>query len=161
MKSVRSKPTSFGGWKENVKKMCKSDDIKCLEMGHKLWKVRKKPLVGITWHQRKFYLNISELCLYYDETKSIDVANVTEVRSGFSTDTFNEIEKQMKREKKLKIQQLTADHCFSIIFDPRFSGKIYILDFVYIDGCRQIFSYSRQASADSRVGSYSRPATAN
>ena len=57
-KSVRSKPQSFGGWKENVKIMCKSDDVKRLQEGHKLWKIRKKPLVGITWYHRKFQLNL-------------------------------------------------------------------------------------------------------
>ena len=58
-KSVRSKPQSFGGWKENVKKMCKSEDITGLESGHKLWKVRKKTLMGLKWTQKKFKLNFS------------------------------------------------------------------------------------------------------
>ncbi len=126
--SVRSKPTSFDGWKDNVRKMCKSEDMKLLEIGHKLWKVRKKPLVGITWHQRKFYLNFTNLCIHCvdaggEDSKKIDVSNITEVRTGFSTDTFNEVEKKLKRDKKLKISQLTADHCFSIIFDSRCSGQ--------------------------------------
>ena len=47
------------------------------------------------------------------------MAHINEVRTGFSTDTFNNVEKKMKSDKKLKISQLTADHCFSIIFDPR------------------------------------------
>ena len=72
LKSVRSKPQSFGGWKENVKKMCKSEDIKGLESGHKLWKVRKKTLMGITWRQRKFQLNFSDLCIHYGENKVSD-----------------------------------------------------------------------------------------
>ena len=28
-----------------------------------------------------------------------------------------------KKEKKLKLAHLTADHCFSIIFDPRYSSQ--------------------------------------
>ena len=79
LKSVRSKPQSFSGWKESVKKMCNIEDIKGLESGHKLWKVRKKPLVGITWHHRKFHLNFTDLCIHYEDNKIIDVANIIEV----------------------------------------------------------------------------------
>ena len=68
-KSVRSKPQSFGGWKENVKKMCKSEDITGLESGHKLWKVRKKTFMGLKWTQKKFKLNFSDLCIHYGEDK--------------------------------------------------------------------------------------------
>ena len=122
-KSVRSKPQSFAGWKENVKKMCKSEDIKGLENGNKLWKVRKKPIIGITWHLRTFRLNFSDLCIHYGEKdKIIDMANITEVRWGFSTDTLNNVEKKVEKKQKLKIKHLTAEHCFSIIFDPRLSG---------------------------------------
>ena len=67
LKSVRSKPQSFGGWKESVKKICKMDDIKDLQEGHQLWKVRKKALVGLTWHQRKLHLNFSDLCIHYED----------------------------------------------------------------------------------------------
>ena len=61
--------TLFGGWKENVKKMCKSEDMAGLEAGHKLWKVRKKHFIGITWKHRKFRLNFSDLCIHYGEDK--------------------------------------------------------------------------------------------
>ena len=124
LKSVRSKPQSFGGWKESVKKMCKLDDIQDLQEGHTLWKVRKKPLVlgGLTWHQRKLHLNFSDLCIHYDDKTVIDVANITEVRTGFSTDTLNDVEKKMKKDtKKIPVKIENADHCFSIIFDPRYS----------------------------------------
>ena len=56
------------------------------------------------------------------------MAHINEVRTGFSTDTFNNVEKKMKSDKKLKISQLTADHCFSIIFDQRIGkGKKIVL----------------------------------
>ena len=56
------------------------------------------------------------------------MAHINEVRTGFSTDTFNNVEKKMKSDKKLKISQLTADHCFSIIFDQRVGkGKKIVL----------------------------------
>ena len=131
LKSVRSKPQSFGGWKESVKKMCKMDDIKHLQEGHTLWKIRKKPLVGITWHARKLHLNFSDLCIQYQDKRVIDVANITEVRTGFSTDTFNELEKKIKKRQKVKLNNLGADNCFSIIFDPRYSSQS--LDFVAED----------------------------
>ena len=40
-----------------------------LEAGHKLWKVRKKHFIGITWKHRKFRLNFSDLCIHYGEDK--------------------------------------------------------------------------------------------
>ena len=56
------------------------------------------------------------------------MAHINEVRTGFSTDTFNNVEKKMKSDKKLKISQLTAEHCFSIIFDQRIGkGKKIVL----------------------------------
>ena len=56
------------------------------------------------------------------------MAHINEVRTGFSTDTFNNVEKKMKSDKKFEISQLTADHCFSIIFDQRIGkGKKIVL----------------------------------
>ncbi len=78
-KSVRSKPKSFGGWKDSVKTMCRADDLSDLEEGHSLFKVRKKPLMGITWHKRKYRLKLEDLCITYDEGKKIDLENITEV----------------------------------------------------------------------------------
>ena len=65
----KTEVTLLGGWKENVKKMCKSEDMAGLEAGHKLWKVRKKHFIGITWKHRKFRLNFSDLCIHYGEDK--------------------------------------------------------------------------------------------
>ena len=68
----------------------------------------------------------SDMCIYYNDTKKIDMGNITEVRTGFSTDTLNDIEKRLKQEKKIKIGQCTEDNCFSIIFDPRYSGFLML-----------------------------------
>lgn len=129
---MRSKPQSFGGWKECVKSECESDDIQGLENGHKLWKIRKKKVLGITCHLRKYMLNFSDLCIYYEyrhKRKVIDIANITEVRAGFSTDTWNEVEKRLQKYRKIKVGQFSADvrkfgaeNCFSIIFDHKFTG---------------------------------------
>ena len=67
-----------------------------------------------------------DLCIYYNDHKKIDMGNITEIRTGFSTDTLNDIEKRLKKAKKIKIGQCTEDHCFSIIFDPRYSGVVVL-----------------------------------
>ena len=144
LNSVRAKPQSFEGWKDNVINICKSDNVKRLQEGHKLWKIRKKPLVGINWYQRKFQLNLrfgtffklfqvwkiyidfiyffSDLCIYYGNNKKIDIGNIIEVRTGFSTDTLNDIEKLVKKNQKIRVGVIDEENCFSIIFDPRYSS---------------------------------------
>lgn len=52
----------------------------------------------------------------------IDLADIVEVRQGFSTDTFNEVEKKM-HQIKLSTDCLYSDNCFSVIFDPKLSVK--------------------------------------
>ena len=71
---------------------------------------------------KKVLDRLSDLCIHYDDKTVIDVANITEVRTGFSTDTLNDVEKKMKKDtKKIPVKIENADHCFSIIFDPRYS----------------------------------------
>ena len=125
-RSVRSKPTSFSGWRESVKEAatsnCDASDIEDLIKGTKLWKIRKKMFKGLVCYQRVFRLDMESLCVLYGSTKTrekstIDIADIVEVRRGFSTDTFNEVE---KRPARFKIADfLRADNCFSIIFAPR------------------------------------------
>ena len=103
----------------------------------RLWKIRKKPIQGLTFYQRKFSLNLDTMCLSYESEASknilwskkdtnadqfsIDIANVCEVRTGFSTDSFNEVEKKID---SFKISHhLKKENCFSIIFDPELSMK--------------------------------------
>ena len=60
----------------------------------------------------------------------IDLADVVEVRKGFSTDTFNEVQKMTKTTSK-KNKFLNPENCLSIIFDHRSKGKLesgYTLD---------------------------------
>ena len=52
-----------------IEKSDQSEDMAGLEAGHKLWKVRKKHFIGITWKHRKFRLNFSDLCIHYGEDK--------------------------------------------------------------------------------------------
>ena len=65
----------------------------------------------------------------------IDLADVVEVRKGFSTDTFNEVQKMTKTTSK-KNKFLNPENCLSIIFDHRSKGKSesgYTLDLVCSD----------------------------
>ncbi len=130
LKSVRRRPKSFGGWKESVRNACRADDLGDLDEGYQLFKVRKKPLVGITWHKRKYRLKLDSLRITYDDggkSKFVELENISDVRSGFSTDTFNDLEKRLAKEgnsSKNKFSDkveggVTPDHCFSLIFDPR------------------------------------------
>lgn len=123
-RSVRTKATSFSGWRESVRSACgPEDDLDLLVRGTRLWKVRRKAVQGLVCYQRAFRLDVDTLCIHYNsesaaarvrapwrkgpggggggggaaagQTSSIDVANVVEVRQGFSTDTFNEVEKKV------------------------------------------------------------------
>lgn len=53
----------------------------------------------------------------------IDIADIVEVRQGFSTDTFNEVEKKGVHTIKLSADCLYSDNCFSVIFDPKLSTQ--------------------------------------
>lgn len=139
-RSVRSKPTSFSSWRDNVRSACfgSQSDIDALVKGTRLWKVRRKPLQGLTCYQRKFRLDLEGLCLTYNSEASknmlwskkvsdgegycsIDLADICEVRTGFATDTFNEVEKKVD---SLKISgHLRQENCFSIIFNPELNTK--------------------------------------
>lgn len=61
------------------------------------------------------------------------MANIVEVRTGFSTDTFNEVQKNIRANSRYA-NALIPDHCFSIIFDHRKNIKgHYTLDLVALD----------------------------
>ena len=47
----------------------------------------------------------------------IDIANIIEVRTGFSTDTFNEVEKLPASKRPKMADNLKPENCFSIVFD--------------------------------------------
>ncbi len=55
---------------------------------------------------------------------TIDIADIVEVRKGFSTDTFNAVEKKIRKAKPcLQWGQMSEGNCFSIIFDKRARSK--------------------------------------
>ena len=60
----------------------------------------------------------------------IDIADIAEVRKGYSTDAFNAVEKRVKKSeteetptKYPRCSKTTVDQCFSIIFDKRIRTK--------------------------------------
>ncbi|XP_023348144.1 1-phosphatidylinositol 4,5-bisphosphate phosphodiesterase delta-4 [Eurytemora carolleeae] len=60
----------------------------------------------------------------------MDMADIVEVRKGFSTDTFNQVERKMKKTNNFS-KFLNPDHSFSIIFDHRNKKGIpYTLDLI-------------------------------
>jgi len=106
-RSVRTKATSFSGWRESVKSACETDDLSALKRGAKLWKVRRKPVLGLASYVRKYKLDVDAMCVSYEVPSgsimkkgktggSIDVADIEEVRQGLATDTFNDVEKKVK-----------------------------------------------------------------
>ena len=84
-----------------------AEDSKSLVNGSFLWKVRKKKILGIRFFRRKFRINFKKLYIHYIPAPNkitfgiqklklgrffrLDMANIVEVRTGFSTDTFNEV----------------------------------------------------------------------
>merc|ERR1711892_985096 len=150
---LRRKPKKLGEWRTIVAKSLANSvaALKELETGHYLWKVRRKKLRGIKWYKRKFRIDYEKLYLHYLPASNaiskklyvvaptklfrIDLADVVEVRKGFSTDTFNEVQRMMKTTSK-KNKFLTPDNCLSIIFDHRSKEKSesgYTLDLVCTD----------------------------
>ena len=67
-KSVRSKPTSFSGWRAGVREAagidCDEDkDAAVVTKGTNLWKVRRKRIKGIACYRRKYWLDLESLCI--------------------------------------------------------------------------------------------------
>ena len=59
---------------------------------------------------------------------TIDIADIAEVRKGYSTDAFNAVEKRLKKcensnSPKQNPSKVSVDLCFSIIFDKRIRSK--------------------------------------
>jgi len=150
---LRKKPKKLGEWRTIVAKSLANSvaALKELETGHYLWKVRRKKFRGIKWYKRKFRIDYEKLYLHYLPASNpiskklyvvaptklfrIDLADVVEVRKGFSTDIFNEVQRMMKTTSK-KNKFLTPDNCLSIIFDHRSKEKSesgYTLDLVCTD----------------------------
>jgi len=146
---LRKKPKKLGEWRTIVAKSLASSvaALKELETGHYLWKVRRKKFRGIQWYKRKFRIDYEKLYLHYLPAANpiskrlylvaptklfrFDLADVVEVRKGFSTDTFNEVQRLMKTSSK-KNKFLNPENCLSIIFDHRSkeSESGYTLDLV-------------------------------
>jgi len=145
------KPKKLGEWRDTVASGLETtaEDSKSLVNGSFLWKVRKKKILGIRFFRRKFRINFKKLYIHYIPAPNkitfgiqklklgrffrLDMANIVEVRTGFSTDTFNEVQKNIRANSRYA-NALIPDHCFSIIFDHRKNIKgHYTLDLVALD----------------------------
>jgi len=138
-KMLRKKPNKLGEWREAVAKSLASSVValKELETGDYIWKVRKKKLRGVQWYRRKFRIDYHRLYLHYlpgdnpltkriyknapKKMFRIDLADIVDVRKGFSTDIFNEAQRQAAGQSD-KFGKLVPENCLSIVFDHRSRG---------------------------------------
>jgi len=138
-KMLRKKPNKLGEWREAVAKSLASSVValKELETGDYIWKVRKKKLRGVQWYRRKFRIDYHRLYLHYlpgdnpitkrlyknapKKMFRIDLADIVDVRKGFSTDIFNEAQRQASGQSD-KFGKMVPENCLSIIFDHRSRG---------------------------------------
>ena len=94
---------------------------KILQIVHKLITC---PIIYTTGAKLKAAKTFEKRNLY-----TIDIADISEVRRGYSTDAFNALEKRIKKfesgenPKQLKFPKAPADRCFSLIFDKRIRTK--------------------------------------
>jgi len=133
---LRKKPKKLGEWRDIVSKSIEKcvSNISELEKGEYMWKVRRKKFRGVKWYKRKFRIDYKKLYIHYlpasnpisqklyvvapNKMFRMDMADIIEVRKGFSTDTFNEVQNKMK-DTNNHSKFLKPDHSLSIIFDHR------------------------------------------
>jgi len=144
------KPKKLGEWRDTVAKSLGNSSKEYPEIvdGNFLWKVRKKKVLGIRFFRRKFRVDFNKLYIHYipapkkmtcgiqritpDIFFRMDMAHIVDVRKGFSTDTFNEVQKNIAANSKYA-KKLLPDNCLSIIFDHRKHVNNYTLDLVCKD----------------------------
>jgi len=160
---LMKKPKKLGEWRDSVAKSFEnsSKDSQKIIDGSFLWKVRKKKMLGIRFFRRKFRIDFKKINIHYTPAPSkitcgidrfssdrffkLDMAHIVDVRKGFSTDTFNEVQKNLKTNSRYA-KKMLPDNCFSIIFDHRKKIKgNYTLDLVCKDNeTRESWFYAIQ-----------------
>ena len=114
-----------------------TDSIDKLKKGTMLFKIRDKNVRGIKPYMRHYRLDTEKLSIVYFPNKNmtarnctaggaamaagIDLDDISEVRLGHGTDTFNKLVKDTKSENKnaqpsLKNVSCEKDLCFSVVF---------------------------------------------
>jgi hypothetical protein len=94
-------------WNNSSSKIYQDGPVVCVLITEGCVQVRRKRVRGLQWYRRKFRMDYSRLYLHYLPADSaltrllstsapgghfrIDLADVVEVRKGFSTDIFNEV----------------------------------------------------------------------
>jgi len=148
---LRRKPKKLGEWRDIVSRSVESalSSVDELGKGEYLWKVRRKKFRGVKWYRRKFRIDFKRLYLHYlpaanaisqklynvapNKLFRMDMADIVEVRKGFSTDTFNQVQRMIKKNSKSS-RFLIPENSFSIIFDHRrLKQGNYTLDLVCSD----------------------------
>jgi len=150
-KRLIKKPKKLGEWRDTVAKSLENatHELPDIVNGCHMWKVRNEKILGIRFLRRKFHIDFEKLNIHYVPAPEndklgmpnlciggffkLDMANIVEVRKGFSTDAFNEVQKNIKANSNY-IKIFLPDHSFSIVLDHRKKIKgHYTLDLVCQD----------------------------
>ncbi|GAB6028887.1 hypothetical protein CHUAL_004687 [Chamberlinius hualienensis] len=109
----------------NVEYKLPEEEINELKKGNFLWKVRSIN----KWYRRRYYLDPDNQLVVYEGSQKflcirepslhIDIREISDVRNGWKTDTFNRVgtKVQKQTQKKPKEKPLVDENCcFSIIY---------------------------------------------
>ncbi|CAN8004369.1 unnamed protein product, partial [Ixodes hexagonus] len=103
------------------------DVLQHLSRGMKLHKVRSLK----KYYQRRYQLNLDNMLLVYRHSRKpffcskkpfLDIFDVEEVRKGWKTDVFNDVERKLRRRKHylpFSSINMSEDTCFSLIVSPK------------------------------------------
>ncbi|XP_029839472.2 1-phosphatidylinositol 4,5-bisphosphate phosphodiesterase eta-2 isoform X1 [Ixodes scapularis] len=103
------------------------DVLQYLSRGMKLHKVRSSK----KYYKRRYQLNLDNMLLVYAQSRKpficskktyLDIFDVEEVRKGWKTDVFNDVESKFRRRKSylpFGSLNMNEDTCFSIVISPK------------------------------------------
>lgn len=103
------------------------DVLQYLSRGMRLHKVRSSK----KYYKRRYQLNLDNMLLVYAHSRKpffcskkmhLDIFDVEEVRKGWKTDVFNDVESKFRRRKSylpFGSLNMSEDTCFSIVISPK------------------------------------------
>ncbi|XP_067144647.1 1-phosphatidylinositol 4,5-bisphosphate phosphodiesterase delta-4-like isoform X2 [Centruroides vittatus] len=95
--------------------------LKSLSKGCYLYKVRSAK----HFYRRRYYLDFQNLCLKYQSKRRkfcnrpplfVDLYTIEEIRTGWNTDIFNQVQAMVRRNRKVPIF-VDEDRCFSLVIN--------------------------------------------
>ncbi|CAN8004371.1 unnamed protein product, partial [Ixodes hexagonus] len=103
------------------------DVLQRLSQGMKLLKVRSLK----KYYMRRYQLDLDNMLLVYRHSRKpffcakgpfLDIFDVEEVRKGWKTDVFNEVQRKFRHRKRylpFNILKMNEDSCFSLVISPK------------------------------------------